>query len=143
MPRNVEDVETFLYRLNRTFDRHDTTFIVSSGVDGPPVAIHVTEPIVVVRVDIGQLPQQPERQNSSFRWLLERNGTDLVHTAYALEDDEIVLTSGFPLENLDLNELAAVLSDIDLALARHIKPLLALVSGADGSAAADAAADGS
>ena len=38
MPRNAEDVETFLYRLNRTFERsEESLFLVASGDDGPPV----------------------------------------------------------------------------------------------------------
>ena len=129
MPRNVEDVETFLLRLNRMFDRHDNAFIVSSGVDGPPICIMVSDPIVVVRVDIGPLPSDRDRQNQVCRKLLEHNGADLVHSAYALEGDQIVLSSGLPLENLDLNELAAALSDIDLALARQVGPLNRLAKG--------------
>lgn len=123
MPRNADDVETFLYRLNRTFDSDAGTFLVSSGTDGPPIALRVVEPIVLARVDIGTLPKDEAKQLALFRRLLEYNATDLVHAAYALEGDEIVLSAGLELENVDMNELAAVLSDIDLALARHIKTL--------------------
>jgi hypothetical protein len=124
MPRNAEDVENFLYRLNRTFDREDNgMFIVSSGVEGPPIAVRVVDPIVVVRVDIGKVPDGTERQAKVFRQLLEYNGSDLVHSSYCLEGDEIILSAGLELENIDENELAAVLSDIDLALVRHV-PIL-------------------
>ena len=129
MPRNVEDVETFLLRLNRMFDLHDDAFIVSSGVDGPPICIMVSEPIVVVRVDIGPLPEDRDLQNKVCRRLLEHNGADLVHSAYALEGNKIILSSGLPLENLDQNELAAALSDIDLALARQVGALNRLAKG--------------
>ena len=129
MPRNVEDVETCLLRLNRMLDRHDDAFIVSSGVDGPPICIMVSEPIVVVRVDIGPLPEDRDLQNKVCRRLLEHNGADLVHSAYALEGNKIILSSGLPLENLDQNELAAALSDIDLALARQVGALNRLAKG--------------
>jgi hypothetical protein len=124
MPRNADDVETFLYRLNRSFDRNEEgMFLVSSGSGGPPIVVYVDDPIVVVRVDIGTVPKEDARQLALFRQLLEYNGTQLVHAAYALEGDEIVLVAGLPLENIDMNEIAAVLSDVELALARHVSPL--------------------
>lgn len=128
MPRNVDDVETFLLRLNRYFERDGNTFMLSSGPDGPPIVIRVDEPILVLRVDIGKLPENRDQQNAVMRQLLKYNAADLVHAAYALQGDEIVLTSGQPLENMDLNELAAVLSDVDIALAQHIKSLRGLAT---------------
>jgi hypothetical protein len=125
MPRTVEDVEQFLIRLNRTFDRDEESgmFLVSSGAERPPIAISVDDPIVVLRVDIGPLPKDQATQNDVFRRMLELNASDLVHASYGLEGDEIVLTAGMPLENLDDNELAAVLSDLDMALVRHVGEL--------------------
>lgn len=103
-------------------------FLVSSGTDGPPIAVRVVEPIVVVRVDIGTIPEDGGKQQLMMRKLLEYNGSDLVHAAYALEGEQIVLSAGLELEGLDENELAAVLSDIDLALARHVATLHELAS---------------
>lgn len=123
MPRTVEDVEQFLIRLDRTFDHDDGMFIVSSGADSPPIAIRVDDPIVVLRVDIGKVPEDPASQNDVFRRMLELNSSDLVHASYGLAGNEIVLTAGLPLENLDANELAVVLSDIDVALVSHIGEL--------------------
>lgn len=125
MPRTVEDVEQFLIRLNRTFERDEKSgmFLVSSGADSPPIVIIVDDPIVVLRVDIGAVPQEQTTQNEIFRRMLELNAADLVHASYGVEGEEIVLTAGMPLENLDANELAAVLSDLDVALVRHISQL--------------------
>jgi hypothetical protein len=131
MPRTREDLETYLYRLDRAVDAADHeggTFLVSSGPGLPPIAVRVAEPIVVVRVDIGPVPKSAEKQNALYRQLLEYNATDLVHAAYALEKNEIVLVAGLELENLDMNEIAAVLSDIDLALARHVGRLRELAA---------------
>lgn len=123
MPRNAEDVESFLLDLNRTFDRTDgDLFIVSSGADGPPILVNVADPVVAVRVDIGSIPEDPETQRELFRMLLEMN-RDLLYAGYALDGEHIVLTAGLELKSLDANEIAAVLSDIDLALARHVGKL--------------------
>ena len=90
MPRTAEDVETFLDRLDRTFESKGGTFVVSTGRDGPPVAVRVADPIVIARVDIGTLPKDDTKRLATCRKLLEYNATDLVHAAYGLEGDEIV-----------------------------------------------------
>jgi hypothetical protein len=124
MPRTADDIETILHGLNRQFEKQsDDLFLVSSGADRPFIAIRVESPIVLVRVDIGAVPAAAPAQNTLFRKLLEFNGADLAHASYALQGNEIVLQAGLELENLDNNELAAVLADIDLALARHVQIL--------------------
>ncbi|MBI4956635.1 MAG: CesT family type III secretion system chaperone [Myxococcales bacterium] len=127
MPRNRDDIETFLHRLNRSFYVSESgTFIVSSGDGGPPIAVQVDEPIVLAAVHMGHIPKDPTRQLALFRKVLEFNTQDLAHAAYGLDGDELVLDAGLELENLDENELAAVLNDIELALGRHTKELRAL-----------------
>ena len=124
MPRTAEDVETTLLGLNRHFEKQaEGLFLVSSGAERPLIAIRVEPPIVLVRVDIGAVPDGADVQNTLFRKLLEFNGADLAHASYALQGNEIVLQAGLELENLDENELAAVLADIDLALGRHVQIL--------------------
>ncbi len=46
-----------------------------------------------------------------------------MHASYGLEGGTVVLSAALELENLDMNELEAILSDIDLALARHVPAL--------------------
>ncbi len=129
MPRNAQDVENYLLALNRNYEGSEGSFVVSAGADAPPIALMVDDTIVAVRVDIGKLPSDPTRQNALFRQLLRYNASDLVHASYALEEnDEIVLSAGLVLDNLDQNELAGVLSDIDIALARHVAKLRQLAT---------------
>jgi hypothetical protein len=129
MPRTVDDIERFLEQLGRTYDRQGNTFLVSTGAGGPPIAVHVADLVVVARVAIGPLPQSPERHLALFRQLLEYNATDLIHAAYGLAGGEIVLTAGQELENIDDNELAALVGDIEIALSRHIAVLRDLARG--------------
>lgn len=123
MPRTAEDVENYLLTLDRRFEDDGGTLLVYSGPDLPPIALRVEPPIVAFRVAIGPVPPDEHHQAALFRRLLELNATDLMHTSYGIEDGTIVLTSALELENLDPNELEAVLSDIDLALARHVASL--------------------
>jgi len=122
MPRTAEDVETFLLQLDRRFENDGGTYLVSTGAE-TPIAIRVAPPILAVRVTIGPLPKDPEHQNKLFRRLLEYNATDLMHAAYGIADHSVVLSAALALDNLDLNELDATLSDLDLALAQHVPTL--------------------
>lgn len=123
MPRTAEDVENYLLQLDRRFDNDAGTYLVSAGPDAPPIAIRLAPPIVAVRVSIGPVPADEAHQSRLFRRLLEYNATDLMHASYGVEAGTVVLSAALELENLDVNELDATLSDIDLALARHVPVL--------------------
>ncbi|WP_437293408.1 hypothetical protein [Sorangium sp. So ce426] len=123
MPRTAEDVETYLLQLDRRFENDAGTYLVSGGPDTPPIAIRIDPPIVAVRVSIGPVPGDDAHQTRLFRRLLEYNATDLMHASYGIEAGTVVLSAALELENLDMNELEAILSDIDLALARHVPVL--------------------
>lgn len=129
MARTADDIDLYLKSLDRPFERDGGSFLVASGVETPPIALLVHESLLLLRVDIGKVPTDPSRQLAVFRRLLELNGEDLVHAAYSLEGEEIVLDAGLPLENLDINELASALSDVDLALVRHARALRTLAMG--------------
>ena len=49
--------------------------------------------------------------------------TALVHAAYGIEGESIVLSAALELQSLDLNELEAVLADLDMALANQVPTL--------------------
>lgn len=123
MPRTSDDVENYLLELDRRFENDAGTFVVTSGADRPPIAVRVAPPIVAIRVDIGAEPKDTDHQAKLFRRLLQFNADDLMHASYGIENSTILLSAALPLDNLDINELEAVLSDIDLALARHVPEL--------------------
>ncbi len=57
---------------------------------------------------------------------MKLNASDLVHGSYGIADDSVVLTCTLQMENLDYNELQAVLDDFSLALANHYDQLAKL-----------------
>lgn len=122
MPRTAEDVENYLLQLDRRFENDEGTYLVS-GSDGTPIALRVAPPIVAVRVSIGPAPKDEAHQLKLYTQLLRYNTSDLMHVSYGLENGNVVLSAALELENLDLNELDALLSDVDLALARHVPTL--------------------
>jgi len=127
MPRTAEDVENYLLQLDRRYVNDGGTYFVEGT--GATIAMRVSPPIIAFRVVIGSVPKEEPQKTRFFRQLLEYNATDLMHISYGVDDETVVLSGALELENLDLNELEAVLSDIDLALARHV-PTLHQAAGA-------------
>lgn len=128
MVNSPEDLESQLLRLDRKFERlDDGTVLVRISPNQPPAALRLSEPVLVLQVEIGKVPAQGQAE--LFRSLLELNGSSLLHAAYALAGDTILLVAALELASLDPNELEAVLSDFDLALAEHV-PQLKSIAGA-------------
>lgn len=140
MATSVEDLESYLDRLGRRYERvDDATLLVAFGPGQPPVALRVAPPVALAQAEIGPCPPETEagalKAARLYRRLLELNAGGLVHAAYGVEKspdgDRIILASALELSNLDLNELEAVLADLDIALAEHVPELRMLVG--DGS----------
>ncbi|MCA9646911.1 MAG: YbjN domain-containing protein [Polyangiaceae bacterium] len=126
-----EVLEGYLNKLERGFERsEDGTYLVSAGPHRPPIALRVAQPVLVAQVDVGPAPNNDAPTEAKlFRHLLELNASDLLHSSYALEDQRIVLTAALELANMDLNELEAILADMDLALTEHVPGLRSMVEG--------------
>jgi hypothetical protein len=124
-----EALEAHLARLNRSFELAGEAgvYLVSMGPGQPPCALSISPPVLVAQVHVGPVPQQNDAASAQFmRRLLELNASGLLHAAFAFDADRIVLTSALELQNLDMNELEAVLADLDIALSEHVPSLAAL-----------------
>jgi hypothetical protein len=131
MIRTSDDLEAQLGHLGRRYERtEDGTFIISLGPSQPPAAVLLVPPVLVVQVAIGTAPTDVNRAAPIYKKLLELNASALLHSAFGLEGDQIVLAAALELEHLDLNELEAVLADIDVALGEHVPLLRNMVSNA-------------
>lgn len=132
--RTEKDVEAYLTKMNRRFspleDKHGTYVLRAASDTMPPIALHVDPPLVVTRVNVGQAPTKGG--STFFKKLLSLNASTLVHTSFGLEEDNVVLTSALELENLDYNELEALLDEIDVTLAQQVPGLAALAEESSG-----------
>ncbi len=130
MANTLEDLETLLHRLDRRFERlDDGTILVRLAARQAPVALLLSDPVLVFQVEIGPIPKDETLHAPLFRKLLELNASDLVHAAYGIADSGIVLIASLELSNLDPNELEATLADFDLALAEQVGTLHELTEG--------------
>ncbi len=119
-----DDVESFLARLELPYQEiEEGLWVVGNGGGVAPVFVSHDPPLLVMRVEVMDTPGDEELRNGLFRELLELNASDLVHGAYGLDGDEIVLTDSLQLEDLDFSEFQASLESIVLALRSHFEVL--------------------
>jgi hypothetical protein len=130
MATTVEDLEAQLLRLDRKYERlDDGTLLVRLAPNQPPAALRLAEPVLVIQVEIGAVPSNGAQHAALFRKLLEFNSRDLLHAAYGISDNAIMLSAALELSHLDPNELEATLADFDLALAEHVSALHTMSAG--------------
>ncbi|HSE68084.1 MAG TPA: YbjN domain-containing protein [Gemmatimonadales bacterium] len=121
-----EDIESFLDRIDSgtaSVQKVEKNTYIVKTVGGAEVVVHFAPPVVILRVTVMTLPAATPRRSELLRELLELNARDLVHGAYGLEGDKVVLTDTLELENLDFNEFEASFDSITLALAQHLGAL--------------------
>ena len=116
--------------LDRKYERlQDGTLLVRLAPNQPPAALRLAAPVLVIQVEIGSVPANTAGHAALFRKLLEFNSQDLLHAAYGVSGDAILLSAALELSNLDPNELEATLADFDLALAEQVSALHATSAG--------------
>jgi hypothetical protein len=131
--KSAEDVESYLLRMGVA---HET---LNPGIwvvktDGPPLAISIAGPVVAFRLKVMDLPRTGREE--LYRTLLGLNTTEMVHGAFGLEGDSVVIVHALELENLDLNEFQAVIDDMSMAVAKHQPNLARFAGPVNGGAAA-------
>ncbi|HLK88741.1 MAG TPA: YbjN domain-containing protein [Polyangia bacterium] len=133
--KSAEDVESYLLRMGVA---HET---LNPGIwvvktDGPPLAVSIAGPVVAFRLKVMDLPKGGREE--LYRALLSLNTTEMVHGAFGLEGEAVVIVCALELENLDLNEFQAVIDDMSMAVAKHQPNLARFASPNTGSGGATA-----
>jgi CesT_Tir_1 len=116
--KTAADIQSYLLKMELPHDEpREGTWIVRGleGVDN--LVITLAGPVVVFRVKLMEIPRH--HREELFRTLLELNATEMMHGAYGIEGDAVVISDALQLENLDYNEFAATVDDITLAVASH------------------------
>ena len=129
-----EDIEGFLDRLSAEGTSYDEIeqglWVVRPGGNLElDVVVHYSPPVVLLRVKVMNVPENDGRCADLNRRLLELNANDLVHGAYGIAQDSIVLTEALELEHLDYEEFLAAYEGMTLALASHLRELTSYREG--------------
>ena len=121
-------IEEYLIDLMYTYREVESNFWLledpEHGLDG--VAVIFTEPLVIIRVQVMDAPQ--EKRLEFFTKLLELNASDLFHGAYGLDKEKVVLIDTLEYNSLDYSEFRATLDALSLALSQHY-PVLSAYRG--------------
>jgi hypothetical protein len=125
--RTREDIESYLARAEVPYEvvGDEGMWLVRDSSLGENIAIQAAGPLLLFRVKVLELREVGDK-TTLFEELLRLNASDLVHGSYGISDDAVVLTCTLEIENLDYNELQAVLDDFSLALANHYEKLTKL-----------------
>jgi hypothetical protein len=123
-----EDVVNFLNRMELEFEEVDEGMWLAfpGGRNGEtPVVISHAPPLLVFRMKVLDVPSDGDKCTQLYRRLLEANASDLVHAAYGLEEDDVILTESLEIENLDFNEFQATIDSFGMAMATQMESLAA------------------
>jgi hypothetical protein len=112
-------VEQYLIDLMLSYQEADTNVWLIDDEEHAlqGVAVALSEPLVILRAVVMDTPK--ENRLELFTKLLELNSSDLVHGAYALEGDKIVLIDTLEYDTMDFTEFRASLDAFSLALIQH------------------------
>ena len=128
-----EDIESFLIRMDLTYSEiAEGMYLVRSGEAELPTVVHVTPPLVLLRLKLMDLPSR-DGMEQLYRTLLEFNAMDVVHGAYGIEEGELILTDALEMETLDFVELQASLESLQIAASSHMEQIKSLAgAGVEG-----------
>jgi hypothetical protein len=115
--KTAEDIESYLLKVGLPYEQIKPGMWVLKVEHCDNFVVSMAGPVVVFRVKVMDLPRAD--REPLYRTLLALNTGDMVHGAFGLEGDAVVIVHALDLENLDFNEFQAVIDDVTLAIARH------------------------
>jgi hypothetical protein len=123
-----EDIEGFLIRLDATGASHQDIgpglwVVKPGGALDFDIVVSFEPPVLVVSVKVMTVPSDKQLEATLNRRLLELNASDLVHGAYGIEEDAIVMSEALELSHLDFEEFQAAYESITVALASHLREI--------------------
>ena len=118
-------IEQYLIDLKYSYQEVNPNFWLLDDTehDLEGIAIMYTDPLVIIRVQVMTVPQKNKQE--FFIKLLELNAQEMIHGAYGLEGDKVVISDTLEYEYMDYSEFRAILEAISLALTQHF-PILSV-----------------
>ena len=114
-----EDIEHYLVQMGHPHETiADNMWVVR---DEANLVISYEPPLVIFRSKLMDTPKK--NREAFFRLLLELNASEMIHGAYGVEGNSVVLIDTLQSEHLDLNEFQATLDALLLAVTRDYQHL--------------------
>ena len=119
MPTNVkEKLESFFINLDLTYEEvGENMWVISDEANNLGyVVVYAEDDLVTIRAKVMQIPD--EDREAFYQDLLRLNA-EMVHGAYAIEEESVILIDSLEFPTMDLEEFQASLDSTGLALAQH------------------------
>ena len=122
-----EDLESFLIRMDLDYREVEPGMFLAQGRNsGLPMVVHHAESVLLIRMKLMDMPSPEDGKVELYRTLLELNASDVVHGAYGIEENELIISDTLELETLDFHELRASMESIELAAMSHMERIRSL-----------------
>ena len=125
-----EDLESFFIRMDVEYEEVDEgMYLVRGRNSGFPAVVHHSESLLLIRMKLMDLPEDPAAGRGLYQTLLELNATDIVHGAYGIENGELILSDTHELETLDFLEVQRSMESMEMAASSHLDQIRELAGG--------------
>jgi len=116
-----EDIEHYLVQMGHPHETiADNMWVVR---DEANLVISYEPPLVIFRSKLMDMPKK--NREAFFQLLLELNASEMIHGAYGVEGNSVVLIDTLQSEHLDLNEFQATVDALLLAITQDYQKLKA------------------
>jgi hypothetical protein len=116
-----DDIEHYIIQMGYPFESIESNMWVVHNTAN--IVVTYEPPLVVFRMKLMDVPK--ERKEAFFKLLLEINANNMIHGAYGIEGENVVLIDTLQSEHLDLNEFQASLEALLLASSQDYQNLSA------------------
>jgi len=118
-----DKLEGYMIKLSLDYKEisENTWIIKDDSKSLENVVVMASDPLVILRVKVMEIPQN-EREKL-YEALLKLNASDMLHGAYALEGNNVIVVDSLEAQTMDLEEFQASLDAIGFALSQHYKVL--------------------
>jgi hypothetical protein len=114
-----DDIEHYLIQLEYPFESIEAQMWVIR--DTASVVVTYEPPLVLFRIKLMEVPKV--KREDFFKLLLELNANNMIHGAYGIEGENVVLIDTLQSEHLDFNEFQASLDALLLASTQDYQKL--------------------
>jgi hypothetical protein len=114
-----EKLEGYFIELSVPYEnKGDDMWIVNDedkGVEN--LIVTADDQLVTLTINVMKVPSSNKEE--FFETLLKLNATDMIHGAYGIVEDEVMLIDTLEGSTMDLEEIQASLDAVSLALSQH------------------------
>ena len=114
-----DDIEHYIIQMDYPFESIESNMWVIH--DTANIVVTYELPLVLFRMKLMDIPH--ERREAFFKLLLELNASQMIHGAYGIEGENVVLIDTLQSEHLDFNEFQASLEALLLASTQDYQKL--------------------